>query len=296
MQIDDSGEKGDVEDRRGFSTNAKIGGGIAAVVIGLIGTYVGINPAILQQLVGGAGGQQQQEGPPPADGYLEFSQKLLGNINTVWRKEFAANRYGKGYEPPHMVLFRDAVSTKGCGDNIPSGVGPFYCPSDKTVYLDPTFFKELEKLGGSKAEFSQAYVVAHEVGHHVQNLIGYNEKADHAKVGRDGFRAEGENAGIRLELQADYLAGVWAKHAQDEFKILANPREVEDALRTAKAIGDDLLTKGRVSPEKFNHGKAEQRYYIFKKGFETGNASKEYLDKFFSPNVKPLEIGPNTGF
>ncbi len=287
MQIEEGGEQGNVEDRRGYSPAAKAGG-ITAIILGLVGAYVGINPAILQQLVGGAGGQQQQEGPPPTDGYKEFSEKLLGNIDTVWREQFKKNGYG-GYENPKMVLFRDAVNT-GCGNNIPSGVGPFYCPPDKTVYLDPTFFKELERLGGSKAEFSQAYVVAHEVGHHVQNLLGYERQVERFKA------REGENAGIRLELQADYLAGVWAHHAQERFKILGNLREVEDALKTASAIGDNKLTKDRVSPEKFNHGRDDQRYYFFKKGFQTGDASKAYLDRFMSPTVKPLDLGEKSGF
>ena len=263
------------------------------LVIGLIASYLGVNPAILQQILGGAGGpgpgQQQVQEAPVHDGYAEFSKKLLGNMDTIWRKEFANNRYPK-YEKPHMVLFRDSVNTGGCGNNISSGVGPFYCPGDKTVYLDPTFFGELERLGGSKAEFSQAYVIAHEVGHHVQNLLGYEAKAESFR------RSEGENAGIRLELQADYLAGVWAHHAQADFKILSNMNEVQDALKTASAIGDNKLTKGRVSSEKFNHGNDTQRYYFFKKGFETGDASKAYLDRFMSPSVRPLDIGPKTGF
>lgn len=295
MQIGDSGEKGNVEDRRGYSP-AKAGG-IAAVVIALIGGYIGINPAILQQLFGVGGGQQQKEGPAPQDGYKEFSEALLGNTNTVWRDQFGKEKYkhkksgrGVSFDAPKMVLFREAVNTKGCGLGIPSGVGPFYCPADNTVYLDPTFFAELEKLGGSKAEFSQAYVIAHEVGHHVQNLIGYNELLEEYQ------KAEGDNAGIRLELQADYLAGVWARHAQDRFRILNSPREVEEALRTASAIGDNKLTKGRVSSEKFNHGRDDQRYFFFKKGYDTGDASQSYLDRFFSRAVKPLDLGPKAGF
>jgi hypothetical protein len=296
MRTDGSNEKGNVEDRRGMKRSTVVGGGLTVLIVGLVASYFGVNPQLVQQFLGGAGGQQQQAGPPPNDGYKEFSEDILGMMDSVWRKEFQTNRYGVSYEKPQMVLFREAVNTKGCGNNIPSGVGPFYCPADKTVYLDPTFFAELEKLGGSKAKFSQAYVIAHEVGHHVQNLLGYNDRMEFAKAGRDGFRREGENAGIRLELQADYLAGVWARQAQDRYKILDNPREVEEALKTAKSIGDDLLTKGRVSPENFNHGTAKQRYFCFKKGFDTGNASKQYLDKFFDPRIEPLKIGPNEGF
>lgn len=292
MRTDSGDEKGDVEDRRGMKRSTAVGGGIAAVIIALVGGYLGINPAILQQFFGGAGGGGQAQGPadPPKDGYKEFSENLIGMNNSVWRRLFQENGYREKYENPRMVLFDTAVDTDGCGKNIPAGVGPFYCPADSRVYLDPMFFAELEKLGGSKAEFSQAYVIAHEVGHHVQNLLGYNEQVERFR------RSEGENAGIRLELQADYLAGVWAKHAQERFRILSNSREVEDALRTAKSIGDDRLTKGRVSPEKFNHGTAEQRYFFFKKGFETGNARRAYLDKFFDSNTPPLELGQRGGF
>jgi predicted metalloprotease len=289
MKIDDGGEQGNVEDRRGMSRGTVMGGGIAVIVIGLVASYLGINPAILQQFLGGAGGQQRGPADPPKDGYKEFSAKVLGNMNTIWRDQFRKNGLGE-YDPPKMVLFSAAVDTKGCGVNIPAGVGPFYCPADMHVYLDPTFFTELQKLGGSKAEFSQAYVIAHEVGHHVQNLLGYNDQVERFK------RGEGENSGIRLELQADYLAGVWAHHATRQSLIRIDPTEVEDALRTAKSIGDDLLTKGRVSPEKFNHGTSKQRYYFFKRGFETGDASKSYLDRFMSPSVEPLKMGPNTGF
>lgn len=294
MQLDDSGEKGDVEDRRGMKRSTVVGGGIATLLIGVVAAYLGVNPAVLQQFFGAAGGGGQQQGPadPPKDGYKEFSEKLLGNMNSIWRKQFdqPANGYGKAYKAPSMVLFDTAVDTGGCGKSIPSGVGPFYCPTDNTVYLDPTFFAELEQLGGSKAEFSQAYVVAHEVGHHVQNLLGYNDEVERFR------RREGENAGIRLELQADYLAGVWARQAQERFGILKDTREVQEALKTAKAIGDDRLTKGRVSPEKFNHGTADKRYFFFKKGFDTGDASKKYLDRFMSPSVEPLKIGPESGF
>ena len=289
MKIEDGGEQGNVEDRRGMKKSTVVGGGIAAVVLGLVGTYFGINPAILQQFFGGAGGQQQGPADPPKDGYDKFSKNLLGNLDTVWRDQFKKNGYGE-YKKPGMVLFGESVDTKGCGNNIPADVGPFYCPADKTLYLDPTFFAQLEQLGGSKAEFSQAYVIAHEVGHHVQNLLGYNDEVEKFR------RSEGENAGIRLELQADYLAGVWAHHADKQFRILDDLGEIEKALQTASAIGDNKLTKGRVSSEKFNHGRDDQRYYFFKQGFKTGDASKEYLKRFMSPSIKPLDLGPKAGF
>lgn len=279
MDLSGAGELGNVEDRRGMGTPLMVGGGIGAVVIGLIAAFLGFDTGNLHL----GGGRQ---GSAPNDGYKEFSQKLLGTTNVVWREQFQKH-YGRSYREPTMVLFSDRVDSGGCGV-APSSVGPFYCPKSKKVFLDPTFFDELEKkLGGSKAEFSQAYVVAHEVGHHVQNLLGYNDKLE-------GFRArEGENAGIRLELQADYLAGVWAHHADRKFKILSSPSEVQEALKTARAIGDNRIQekmRGRSWPESFNHGRDDQRYKYFKKGFDTGDASKAALDHFFDPRVRPLDL------
>jgi predicted metalloprotease len=173
-----------------------------------------------------------------------------------------------------MVLFSERVET-GCG-SAPSAVGPFYCPADKTLYLDPTFFDELQdRLGGSKGEFSQAYVIAHEVGHHVQNLLGYS-KLVHQKEQAASSKAEANTWSVRLELQADYLAGVWAHHGQEEFQFI-EPGDIESAIKTANAIGDDRLQKratGFTSPEKYTHGTSEQRIKWFRAGFETGNLHK----------------------
>jgi hypothetical protein len=157
------------------------------------------------------------------------------------------------------------------------------------VYFDPAFFEELQtKLKGSKADFSKAYVIAHEVGHHVQNLLGYSDQV------RRFERTEGKNGGIRLELQADYLAGVWAYHANKQKQIL-EPGDAEEALTTAKAIGDDMIAKtvsrsGWVSPESFTHGTSAQRIKHFKRGLESGDASKRALDYFFNPRTNPLEL------
>jgi len=230
------------------------------------------------------GQPHQGEGQAPKDGAKEFAQKILGLTDEVWSDQFRFHGH-RNYEKPHLVLFSRAVDT-GCG-HAPSEVGPFYCPADKVVYIDPTFFDELEnKLGGSKADFSKAYVIAHEVGHHVQNLIGYNAREEQFR------RREGDNAGIRLELQADYLAGVCWHYAEKKRHLLERG-DVDAALTTAKAIGDDRLQKrarGWVSPEKFTHGTSAQRLKYFKDGFETGDASKKKLDHFFDPNVSPLEL------
>jgi predicted metalloprotease len=172
-----------------------------------------------------------------------------------------------------MVLFTAAVET-GCG-NAPSSVGPFYCPADKTVYLDPTFFDDLEKrLGGSKAEFSQAYVIAHEVGHHVQNLLGYSRIVEEKR--RTLSKEEANPWSVRLELQADYLAGVWAHYGQEEFHFI-EPGDIESAIKTANAIGDDRLQKrarGFTSPESYTHGTSDQRVKWFRRGLETGDMGK----------------------
>jgi len=186
---------------------------------------------------------------------------------------------GKTYTPPKLDLFSNQVRT-GCGV-APAAVGPFYCPADRTVYIDPTFFDELEsQLGGSKADFSKAYVIAHEVGHHVQNLLGITARVD----AKRGTPLE-KDYSVRLELQADYLAGVWAHDGQKQFHFI-QPGDVEAAIKTANAIGDDRLQKragGFVHPEKFTHGRSEQRVNAFQDGLRTGDASEEKLDSFFKP-------------
>jgi uncharacterized protein len=218
---------------------------------------------------------QQNNAPAPGGGgdkkTFIFVKKVLGTTEAVWSEEF--QKHGRTYTPPHLELFSDRVQT-GCG-LAPAAVGPFYCPNDKKVYLDPTFFDELEqKLGGSRAEFSQAYVIAHEVGHHVQNLLGYMDRKG---------RMEEHDFSVRLELQADYLAGVWAHYGQKMFHFI-EPGDVESAIKSANAIGDDRLQQrsgGFVHPEKFTHGTSEQRVKWFTDGLKTGDVSKRKLDHFF---------------
>ncbi len=281
MRLDNVGESGNVEDRRGMKP-AVAGGGIVVVIIGLIAAYFGIDPNVAQQVAGGLANQVQEHGPPPNDGVKQFSEKVLGSTNAVWKDQFQRH-FRRDYEPPTMVLFSIQVDSEGCGV-APSEVGPFYCPRSKKVFVDPTFFDELErKLGGSKAEFSQAYVIAHEVGHHVQNLRGYNTRV------KEFERREGKNAGVRLELQADYLAGVWAHHADKKYQILERG-DVEHAIKTANAIGDDRLQKksrGWVSPESFTHGSAAARQRWFSEGLKTGDVSR--LDDFFTLQLGQLD-------
>jgi predicted metalloprotease len=281
MRLDNVGESGNVEDRRGMKP-AIAGGGILVVIIGLVAAYFGIDPNVAQQVAGGLAGQVQQHGPPPKDGMVKFSKQVLGSTDAVWKDQFQS-KLRKQYEPPTMVLFSEQVDSEGCGV-APSEVGPFYCPRSRKVFVDPTFFDELEgKLGGSKADFSKAYVIAHEVGHHVQNLLGYNARV------KEFERREGKNAGVRLELQADYLAGVWAHHAEKKYQILERG-DVEEAIKTANSIGDDRIQKkaGRwVSPESFTHGSAAARERWFSQGLKTGDVS--ILDDFFTLSLGQLD-------
>ncbi|MCU0703991.1 MAG: neutral zinc metallopeptidase [Fimbriiglobus sp.] len=291
MDLSGQRESGNVEDARGGGKKGMaIGGGIVALLVTLVAGYFGIDPRIAQQLAGGLqkGGGKVQDGKGIDDGYKTFSAKVLGSTEDVWEKQFREQGYGV-YKKPGMKLFSEGVDSEGCGF-APSAVGPFYCPASEKVFLDPTFFVELEqKLGGSKAEFSQAYVIAHEVGHHVQHRLGYSQRLKEFEA-----RArpnERENQGIRLELQADYLAGVWAHHAADKLQI--SEVDVREAIKTAKSIGDNRIqekSRGWSSPEKFNHGTDEQRSRTFLRGFKTGDASKRALEYFFNPDTPPLKL------
>jgi len=290
MRLDDAPESGNVDDRRGMGTKLAVGGG-GGVVLLILGLIFGVD------FGGGKGGGGGGPGPdaantgaPPDPETKAFASKVLGTLEVVWTDEFQKHHteYGVRWRAPKMVLFSDEVNT-GCG-RAPSAVGPFYCPADEHLYLDPTFFDELErKLGGSKAPFSQAYVVAHEVGHHVQNLLGYNAVVEKAR--RQGKNA-GNEASVRLELMADYLAGVWAFHGQKKFNFVESG-DFENAIKSANSIGDDRLQKrsgGFVHPEQFTHGTSAQRVKYFTDGFKTGDASKARLDRFFKAPIRNGEL------
>ena len=280
MKWEGNEESENVEDRRNFNKKGLAIGGGGAILILIVGALLGIDPQKLNQLIGdvqapqqGGGNGQVAERPltPQEERSHKFAATILRFTEQVWEDQFS--KVGKRYEAPHMVLFAQQVQT-GCG-NAPSAVGPFYCPADKTVYLDPTFFDELErKLGGSKAEFSQAYVIAHEVGHHVQNLLGYTSFVD--KKRRTLSKEEYNTWSVRLELQADYLAGVWAHHGQEKFHFVEKG-DIESAIKSANAIGDDRLQKratGFTSPENYTHGTSAQRVKWFRRGLQTGNLSQ----------------------
>jgi predicted metalloprotease len=267
-----------VEDRRRMSPRGMAIGGGGALIILIIGLLLGFDPNQIQQLLNnpqgpgapGAVGVDEPETPEEVRS-REFAATILAFTEDVWGEQF--RNAGERYEPPKMVLFSRKVDT-GCG-SAPSAVGPFYCPADRTVYLDPTFFAELhDRLGGSAAEFSQAYVIAHEVGHHVQNLLGYSRIVDEKR--RTSSKVEANRWSVRLELQADYLAGVWAHYGQERFQFIEDG-DIESAIKSANAIGDDRIQKratGFVSPEKFTHGTSAQRVKWFRRGIDTGDLSR----------------------
>lgn len=247
-------------------------GGVAIVVI--VGLLSGQDPMqILGQLAGqamqgGAPTQQQSSAAPVNDEQSEFVRAILGDSEDTWREIFQNAK--QQYRDPTLVLFRGGVNS-ACGF-AESAVGPFYCPGDQRVYIDLAFFRELEQRFGAAGDFAQAYVIAHEVGHHVQTLLGVSAKVNAAR--QRGERVEGATGLlVRQELQADCLAGVWAYHGQQRHDWL-EPGDIEEALNAANAIGDDRLQKqarGQVVPDSFTHGSSEQRVRWFKQGFAQGN-------------------------
>jgi predicted metalloprotease len=263
---------GGIEDRRGLSGGGlAAGGGIGAVVIGLIGYFVlGINPQTTQQILGqfgglGSGQERGTEGTPADDAGL-FVDVVGRNVNDVW----AANL--PSYTPPKVVLYEQGTGT-GCGFGQ-AAMGPFYCPTDQTVYLDLSFWDQMGQLGASKADFAKAYVIAHEFGHHVQTLTGASQKVQQAQQSMG--QEQGNKYSVALELQADCYAGVWASNATkvSNGEVSAEAGDLEEGLRTAKAIGDDALmgrSGGRVVPENFTHGSSEQRMQWLQSGFRSGD-------------------------
>lgn len=255
-----------VDDRRGVSGGGlAVGGGIGGVIIALIYMFLGGDPSSLPQVSPGAGGSSNMTAEEKAadDTLAEFSKVVFKYTEAVWPKLM------QDYQNPTLVLFRDGVSS-GCG-NASAASGPFYCPADQKIYIDLSFFKELKDRFGAPGDFAMAYVIAHEVGHHIQYLMGTSDKMQEMRSQLS--EKEYNKQSVNLELQADFYAGVWANHAQNMMKIL-EPGDIDEALSAANAIGDDRLQKqmqGEVVPDAFTHGTSEQRMYWFKKGFETGD-------------------------
>jgi predicted metalloprotease len=280
MRWEGDRQSDNVEDRRGGGGGGGFGFGggtigIGTIVIALIGSWIfGVSPTtILSLLSGGSPAQVQQQAPrqaPATDRETQFVKTVVAYTEDVWTQVFKEN--GATYRPPTLVLF-DGRTRTACGTGE-SATGPFYCPADQQVYIDLTFFKMMQQRFNVSGEFTQAYVIAHEVGHHVQNLMGISDKVENAR--RNLSEGQANAMSVRLELQADCLAGVWAKHANQMRNILQQG-DVEAALNAASAIGDDALqrrARGVVVPDSFTHGTSAQRVRWFTRGIESGQVEQ----------------------
>jgi len=282
MRLEDEAESDNVEDRRGMRMPGGRGAGFGCVgllVVLAISLLTGADPqkllgllGLVQQMTPAPAGQTQA-GPPPADDpQAKFISKVLRTTEETWDRVL-----GGRYQKPKLVLFDGSVAS-ACG-RASAAVGPFYCPGDRKVYLDLGFFRELDRRFGAPGDFAQAYVVAHEVGHHVQNLLGISDKVT-ALQQRARSEEQANAYSVRLELQADCFAGVWGRSQQQ----ILDPGDIEEGLRAAAAIGDDMLQKqaqGYVAPESWTHGSSEMRVRWLKRGLDTGDP--QACDTFKSP-------------
>jgi predicted metalloprotease len=274
-------ESENVEDRRGLSakTGIAIGGG-AGLLILILALVFGVDPQKFADIFGQAQGQVAQQGDssprkadPEEEKLAHFTKIIFGDTERIWDKLF--QKMGKEYTKPVLVLYTGQVES-ACG-MADAAVGPFYCPGDSKVYIDLAFYQDMQRKLNAPGEFARAYVVAHEVGHHVQRLLGYSQRVDQAR--RTQSKTEANKMSVRLELQADYLAGVWAFHAQQQFNFLERG-DLESALNAAFEIGDDRLQKkgrGYVVPDSFTHGTSKQRMRWFQEGFRTGDVERARL-------------------
>jgi predicted metalloprotease len=272
MRWRDTRESQNVEDYRGRRTGVGGGGmklGLGTLVIGVIAYFVG-GPQLVMSLFSGAGSAPQAEAPveagAPGDEGGSFVAHVLGDTEDTWTAVFAEN--GQQYSPPHLALFDQAINT-GCG-SATSAAGPFYCPPDQKVYIDLAFFRQLETEFAAQGDFAKAYVIAHEVGHHVQNLLGVADKV-HAAEQR-ASQTEANALSVKMELQADCYAGIWAHSAQNTSKVV-EPGDIDEALTAASSVGDDTIQKrvqGHVNQETFTHGSGAQRQQWFRRGFSSG--------------------------
>jgi predicted metalloprotease len=257
---------GNVQDRRGMGGKLAVGGGLGGIIVLLISWLMGGNP--LEMINTGEPSVTQEQTSPPQDEQAKFVSVVLKDTEDVWHKLFS-EEVGSDYQEPTLVLF-SGTDKSGCGF-ASAATGPFYCPLDKSVFIDLSFYDQLSNRFGASGDFAMAYVVAHEVGHHVQNLLGVSEKVHQARERIS--EAEANKLSVALELQADFYAGVWAHHAE-QMKHILDPGDIEEALKAANAIGDDRLqmqSQGYVVPDAFTHGTSAQRMRWFKKGFDTGD-------------------------
>jgi uncharacterized protein len=275
MKLDDSNRSDNVEDERGSGGGIGRGAGvgIGTIVVVVIGYFMGVNPATLLSLLNGGGDPQAVTNSAPVnasteakDPQIDFVRAILGETEDVWTTYFAS--MGKTYIKPKLVLFSGQVSS-ACGF-ASAASGPFYCPGDQKVYIDLAFYRQLATEFGAPGDFARAYVIAHEVGHHVQNLLGITDKASQAEQSTGKVGAN--HVSVEVELQADCFAGVWATQANNARKIL-EPGDLESGLKAASAVGDDTLQKreqGTVVPDSFTHGTSAQRVGWFRRGFDAG--------------------------
>ena len=259
-----------IEDRRGLSGGkVAVGGGLGTLLVIIIALLFGADPRqLLEQVPSEQPSQVQTSRPqnPEEEELKQFVAVVLGKSEDVWSQIFQQN--GRQYREPTLVLFTDQVQS-ACG-YMGAAVGPFYCPGDEKVYIDLSFYKELRQQFNAPGDFAQAYVVAHEVGHHVQNLLGISDRV--TALQQRGSEAQANQLSVRLELQADFFAGMFARYVQNQGLLEAG--DIEEALQAASAVGDDRLQQqatGRVMPDSFTHGTSEQRLRWFRRGYETGD-------------------------
>jgi uncharacterized protein len=275
-------QSSNVDDRRGISGGGLVaGGGIISVIIYLVYSFLGGSGETpqLPQVLPGTQQEMAAEEKAADDERAEFVKVVMADTEDVWNKLFADA--GQDYQEPMLVLFRDGVQS-ACG-NASSAAGPFYCPGDHQVYIDLSFYRDLQTRFHAPGDFAMAYVVAHEVGHHIQTLNGTADKM--ARLRQQASETEVNRYSVKMELQADFLAGVWAHHAQ-RMKGILETGDIEEALNAANAIGDDRLqqeSQGRVVPDAFTHGTSAQRMYWFKKGYQTGDIKQG--DTFNAPDL-----------
>jgi uncharacterized protein len=254
---------------------AVAGGGIGVIVLALIAMALGVDPSIVLNSVSSPPEQsnvaRRSNLPTAAEDQLsDFVSVVLADTEDTWQTLF--QQMGRTYEPPKLVLFSETVNS-ACGF-AQSAMGPFYCPGDRKVYIDLSFYQDLKNLHQAPGDFAQAYVIAHEVGHHVQNLLGISSKV--SSLQRQSSEVQANQLSVRLELQADCFAGIWANRAQQERQVL-EPGDIEEALNAASQIGDDRLqeaSRGRVTPDSFTHGSSAQRVQWFQQGFQSGNVKQ----------------------
>lgn len=262
-------QSGNVEDRRGMGGKLAVGGGIGGIIIAILSFFLGGNPSDLTSVQNQPATGQQDDAEQ--DARAQFIGVVLQDTEDIWNKIFA-EQLNQDYQEPTLVLFSGSDQS-GCG-TASAATGPFYCPLDRKVYIDLSFYDQLQSRFQAPGDFAMAYVIAHEVGHHIQQQLGISDEVRRRQQGAS--KAEANDLSVKLELQADFLAGVWAHHAQESKNILESG-DLEEALNAASAVGDDRIqmrSQGYVVPDAFTHGTSEQRMHWFKKGFQTGDINQ----------------------